>query len=92
MLGIAMAEIVLNQTQVITLIGKIKTTGMSKHMRMYRAEFGALRRCIHQVIHRLPGHGLIALGQKQPGQRIAAGAEIAFDGPQLIAGDRVLDR
>jgi hypothetical protein len=44
-----------------------------------------------EVVDRLPGERLTALGDEQPGQRVRAGGEVARDGAQLVAGDRLLD-
>ena len=45
-----------------------------------------------QIIDRTPRHRLPALGNEKPRQLVGARGEIAFDRPQLVAGDRLLDR
>ena len=45
-----------------------------------------------EVVHRLAGERLAAFGHEQPGQRIGAAGEIALDGAQFVAGDRLFDR
>jgi hypothetical protein len=59
----------------------VSARGMPEHMEMHRAEFRPPRRRFDEVIHGWAGHGLIALGQEQPRQRIASHAEITFDEP-----------
>jgi len=43
----------------------------------------------HDVVHCLPGHRPPALGNEQPGQLVG---EVALDGAQLVASDRMLHR
>jgi len=59
-----MSKIVLDQSQVLSLIGQVKTTGMPEHMRVDRTEFGAPGSGADDVVHRLPGHRLPTFGQQ----------------------------
>jgi len=45
----------------------------------------------HDIIDGLAGELCLPLGNEQPRQVVFPGGEIALDGAQLIAGDRVLD-
>ena len=89
--GVAVAEVVLDQPQVVTLVGQREAAGVPQRVRMHAGQAGALGRRGDQVVDRLAGHGLAALGGEQPGQRVGAGGEVALDGAQLVAGDRLLD-
>src|SRR3954451_20968136 len=61
-------------------------------MRMHRRQFGPFSGHSDEVIHGLPCEGLLALGQEKPRERVGPRAEIALEGPELITGERVLDR
>jgi hypothetical protein len=65
---------------------------MAQRVRVYTQQASTSGRRGDQVIDRLPGHGLTALGHEQPGQRVGAGSKIAPDGAQLVAGNGLLDR
>jgi len=62
-----------------------------QRVRVNAGQAGAPRRGRDQVVHRLAGKRLAALGDEQPGQHIGAGHEVAPDGAQPVAGDRLLD-
>ena len=65
---------------------------MAQHVRVDRRQRGPSRGHGDEIIHGLAGERLLALRHKKPGQCILAGGKIAFDGAQLVAGDRMLDR
>ena len=90
-LGIAMAEVILDQAQVSAAVGEGKTAGVPQHVGMDVRQPGALGRRGDQVVDGLPGQWLTALRHEQPGQPIGAGGEIALEGLQFVTGDRVLD-
>lgn len=58
---------------------------------MHVGQASAPRRHGDQVIDGLPGERLTALGNEQPRQRVGASGEVAFDGSQLVARDRLFD-
>src|SRR4051812_20000068 len=90
--GIAVAEVVLDEAQIVPLVGEREAAGMAQRVRVHPQQTGTLGRCGDQVIDRLPGHGLTALGDEQPGQRVGSGSKVAPDGAQLVTGDGLLDR
>src|SRR4051812_10042403 len=90
--GIAVAEGVLDEAQIVPFVGEREAAGMAQRVRVHTRQTGTLGRRGDQVIDRLPGHGLTALGDEQPGQRVGAGSKVAPDGAQLVAGDGLLDR
>src|SRR4051794_20275443 len=90
--GIAVAEVVLDEAQIVPLVGEREAAGMAQRVRVHTQQAGTLGRRGDQVIDCLPGHGLTALGNEQPEQCVRAGDEIAADGAQLVAGDWLLDR
>jgi hypothetical protein len=63
-----------------------------QRVRADAGQAGARRGGRDEVVHRLPGQRPAALGDERPGQRVGAGGEVAPDGAQLVAGDRLLDR
>jgi len=86
-----MSKIVLDQSQVISLISQVKTTGMPEHMRVDRPECGAPGSGADEVVHRLSGHRLLTFGQKEPREGVVACLQITLDGPQLVTGDGVFN-
>src|SRR3954464_6531925 len=91
-LGVAMAQVVLDEAQIVALVGQIEAARVAQHMRMDGAEPRPLGGRADQVVHRLARERLVPLGDEQPGQPIRPHREIALDGAQLGAGDRLLDR
>ena len=45
----------------------------------------------HDIIDGLAGELCLSLGHEQPGQIVLLGGEVALDGAEFVAGDRVLD-
>ena len=64
---------------------------MAQHVRVNVAKAGAVPGGGDQVVHRLPGHRLVALGDEKPRQVVVAAREPPPDGAQLVARYRVLD-
>ena len=59
--GVAVAEVVLDQMQVITLVGEVEAAGMAQHVWMDRRQASACGSRNDQIIHRLPGQRLASL-------------------------------
>src|SRR5215203_5069137 len=91
-LGVAMAQVVLDEAQIAALVGKVEAARVAQHMRMDGAEPRPLGCRADEVVHRLARERLAALGDEQPRQPIRPRGEIALDGAQLGPGDRLLDR
>jgi len=89
--GMSMAEVVLHGAQVDPLVGKVIATRMAEHVGPNSAELCGLASDPHNLIDGLAGELCPPLGHEQPGQLIGAGSEVALDGAELIASDRVLD-
>jgi hypothetical protein len=87
-----MAEVILDETQVVPLVGQCEPARMTKHVWVDRLEPGADGGGGNQIIHGLPGQRLTSLGNEQPRQRVLSGGEVAPERPQFVAGDRLLDR
>ena len=64
---------------------------MAEHVGPDSAELRLLASHAHDVIDGLAGELCLPLGHEQPGQIVLPGGEVALDGAQLIAGNRVLD-
>ena len=69
-LGVAMAQVVLDEPQIVALVGKVEATRVAQHMRVDGPEPRPLGCRADQVIHRLARERLVALGDEQPGQPI----------------------
>src|SRR3954468_21681722 len=89
-LGVAMAQVVLDEPQIAALVGQIEAARVAQHMRMDGAEPRPLGGRADQVVHRLARERLAALGDEQPRQPIRPRGEIALDGAQLGPSDRLL--
>ena len=85
-LGIAVAEIVLNEAQVISAVGEREAAGVTKHVRMDFRQSSPLARCGDDVVDGLAGEWLGALGDEEPRQMILARGKPALNGTQFIAG------
>ncbi len=59
--GVAVAEVALDQPQVITLVGEVEAAGMAQHVWVDRRQASACGSRSDQIIHRLPGQRRLAL-------------------------------
>src|SRR3954467_9671768 len=59
--GIAVAEVVLDEAQIVPLVGEREAAGMAQRVRMDVGEAGARRRRRDEVVHRLTRHRLAPL-------------------------------
>src|SRR5271170_8505932 len=64
---------------------------MAQHVRVDRRQPGPSRGHGDEIIYGLARERLLALRHEEPGQRIRASGKIAFDGAELVAGDRMLN-
>ena len=62
-----MAEIVLDQAQVVAAVGKRITAGVAEHVGVNAAEAGAFSGPGDDIVHGLSGKGLVAFGNEEPG-------------------------
>src|SRR3954462_3613746 len=60
-LGVAMAQVVLDEPQIVALVGQIDAARVAHHMRMEGAEPRPLGGRVDQVVHRLARERLTAL-------------------------------
>ena len=91
MSGIAVAEVILDQPEIVAPIREREAAGMPQHVRMDRRQSGARRRGRDQVIDGLTGERLAALGDEEPGESVRTGCQIAFDRAEFITRDRLFD-
>jgi hypothetical protein len=68
MSGVAVAEVILDQPEIVAPIRECEATGVSQHVRMNRRQSGALCRGRDQVIDGLTSERLAALGYEKPGK------------------------
>ncbi len=87
-----MAEVVLDEPQVVLLVGEREAAVMTQRVRVDAGQVGACRGGCDEVVHRLAGERLFALGDEQPGQRVGAGGQVAPEGARFVTGNRLLDR
>src|SRR5215217_5636412 len=69
-LGVAMAQVVLNEAQIVALVGKVEAARVAQHVRMDGPEPRPLSGRADQVVHRLARERLTALRDEQPRQPI----------------------
>ena len=74
----------------MTLVAESVTSAVTQHMGPDATEPGARTGFADEIVHRLARHRLTTLGDEQPGQFVVARGEVAFDGAELIALDRLL--
>jgi hypothetical protein len=87
-----MTEIILDKAKIEAAVGEVKPARMTQHVRPHLCKPGTPRRDREEIIHRLAGERMSALGEEQPRQGIRVKREIAPNGAQFVAGDRLLDR
>src|SRR4051812_43092764 len=75
----------------LSLVGQREAPRVAQRVRMDAGQAGALGCRADQVVHRLARERLATLGREQPGQGVGTGREVAPDGAQFVAGDRLLD-
>jgi hypothetical protein len=90
-LGISVTEVVPHGAQVGALIGQVVAAGAAEHVRPDAPELCGLASDPHDIIDGLVGELCLPLGHEQPGQIVLPGGEVALDGAEFVAGDRVLD-
>jgi hypothetical protein len=78
-LGIAVAEVVLNKPEVMALVGQVVAAGVPERVRMDAGQAGTSGREAHEVAYGLAGERLAAFGQEQPGPGAFAHRELAPD-------------
>jgi len=91
MSGVAVAQVILDQPEIVSPIRQSETAGVSQHVRMHRWQTRSLRRGRDQLMDRLPGEWLAAFGDEEPGKSVPTGGQIAPDRAELITGDRLFD-
>lgn len=64
--GITVAQVVLNEAQIVALVGQDEPAGVPQGVRMDAGQAGALGRHGDQVIDGLTGERLAALGEYRP--------------------------
>ena len=89
MLGVAVAEPVLDKPKVLPLVGESVTAGMAQHVGVDVAEAGPLASFSDDVVDGAADHLAIALRDEQPWQLVIASGEIALDRSELIARERL---
>lgn len=67
-----MTEIILDQSQVVPLVGESEPARMAQHVRVHMGEIGPSCRCCDDPVHGLPGQGMMTFGDEQPGETILA--------------------
>src|SRR5437588_12756780 len=79
--GVAVAQVILDQPKIVTPIRASEAAGVSQHVRMDWRQVGARRRGRDQIIDRLTDEQLAAFGDKEPGEAVPTGGQIALDSP-----------
>lgn len=83
MLGVAVAEVVLDGPQVMALVGEVMAAGVAQRVGVDAWQAGAHGREAHEVADGLPGERLAAFGPEQPRQVALPYGEVAPDRAQL---------
>ena len=75
----------------VPLIRKVIAAAVTQHVRPHPAELRLFAGKADDIIDGLAGKLCLPLGHEQPGQTVLPGGEVALDGAEFVAGDRVLD-
>lgn len=86
-----MAKPVLDQPEVVLLVRQREAAGMAQHVWVDVTQTGAISGGLDDVVHRLPGERLAALGDEEPRQVIVSPCKPALDSAQLVPGDGMLN-
>ena len=86
-----MAEVVLDEAEVMALVGEVVAAGVAERVRVEASQAGALGCDVHQVADGLPGEWLTALRQEQLGQVALPRCKVAPGRAQFVAGNGLLD-
>ena len=67
--GVAVAEVVLDEVEVVALVGQREAAGVPQRVRVNVRQACPPGRGADEIVDRLPGERLASLGDEQPGQR-----------------------
>lgn len=91
--GITMSEIVLDHPGVAPIVGKGKTAGVPKHMRVnVEREWRVRRRLSNHILCIASRHLLPSIRNEQPRQIVMSRSKVSPDHPQLVTRNRMLRR
>src|SRR5262245_1055664 len=90
-LWISMPEVILHRAQIGALVSEAVAATVAQHVRPDPAKLRGLAGHPDDVVHGLARELRLPLGDEQPGEIVLAGGEVALDGAQLVASDRLLD-
>lgn len=86
-----MAQIILDQPQIVAAIGEREAAGMAQHVGIDMAETGMIAGGRYDIVDSLPGQRLLPLRDEEPGQPVLALSKPTPDRAQLIAFDGMFD-
>jgi hypothetical protein len=89
--GVAVAQVILDQPEVVAPIRQGEAAGVPQHVRMHRRQAGTSRRSRDQVIDRLAGQCLAAFGDEEPGESVRSSGQVTFDRAEFVTRDRLFD-
>jgi hypothetical protein len=92
MSGVAVAQVNLDQPEIVAPIRQSEAAGVPQHVRMYWRQPGTRRRLGDEIVHRLTRERLPTFGDEQPGERVGAARHVSLDRAEFIAGDGMLHR
>ncbi len=92
MFWVTMSKVVLDQPEIISFVGQIKTTGMSKCMGVDIPKFGLFRCGRNNIVHGLSGQRQSTFIHEQPWKIVFSRGEIPFNCSKLVPRDRVFYR
>ena len=78
MSGVAVAQVILDQPEIVAPIRQSEAAGVPQHVRMDRRQTGTHRGGCDQVIDSLTGQRLATFRDEEPGKSIQTGCQIAF--------------
>jgi len=91
MSGVAVAQVILDQPEIVAPIRQGEAARVPQHVWMDRRQSGTPCRRRDQVVDRLTGECLATLRYEQPGESVQTGGQIALDRAEFITRDRLFD-
>src|SRR4051794_40849746 len=85
--GVAVAQVILDEPEIVATIRQGEAAGMPQHMRMHWWQAGTSRRNRDQVIDRLAGQCLAAFGDEEPGEMVRSGGQVTFERAKFVTRD-----
>jgi hypothetical protein len=90
-LGITVAEVILSCPEIDASVRQVEATRVAEHMRMHAAKASNSTGLANDEVNGLSCELALALRDEEPRQMAVTQGEVAPQGPQLVARDRLTE-